>query len=210
MTQWRFDSRIAEIFVDHARQHIPGYERVINKSVDFLRRTLEPTDAIIDIGCATGHTLKKLSVAGFTNLHGVDNSASMLAHVPADLATLTCSNWLPMHPKYQAVIMNWTLHFVRDKVRYLRDIHTQLEPGGYLILSDKTYNQGTFLDLYHDYKRSQGVSDQEVAEKAAAVKDVMFIDDQSWYISTLADLGFCDITIIDADWCFTSFLARRS
>jgi tRNA (cmo5U34)-methyltransferase len=209
VTQWQFDSRIAEIFVSHARQHIPGYERVIDKSVDFLSYTLEPNDAIIDIGCATGHTLKRLSAAGFVNLHGVDNSASMLAHVPADLATLTCSDRLPTDTQYRAVIMNWTLHFVRDKIQYLQNIWTQLEPGGYLILSDKTHNQGVKLDLYHDYKRSRGVSDQEVVEKAQAVKNVMFVDSQQWYLDTLVKLGFQDITIIDADWCFTSFLAIK-
>lgn len=209
MIPWRFDSQVAETFVEHARQHIPGYERVIDKSVTLLRHAIKLDDAVIDIGCATGHTLKKLSTAGFTNLHGVDNSDSMLAHVPANLATLTCSNRLPVDTHYRVVIANWTLHFVQDKVSYLKDIHTQLEPGGYLILSEKTHNQGIMLDLYHDYKKSQGVSDQAIQEKALAIKDVMFINSQQWYLDTLTCLGFQDITVIDADWCFTTFLAVR-
>jgi tRNA (cmo5U34)-methyltransferase len=209
MNPWRFDSKVAETFVSHARQHIPGYERVIDKSVAFLSRTLDYNDAVIDIGCATGHTLKKLSSVGFTNLHGVDNSDSMMVHVPVGIARLTCSDRLPMDQTYHAAIMNWTLHFVRDKVVYLQDIFAQLESGGYLILSDKTYNQGTALNLYHDFKRSQGVSDQDITEKALAVKDVMFIDSQQWYQNALINTGFKDITIIDADWCFSTFLAVK-
>ena len=209
MNPWRFDSQVAETFVDHARQHIPGYERVIDKSVNLLRRTIDYNDAVIDIGCATGHTLKKLAEVGFTNLHGVDNSDSMLSRIPTNLATLTCSDRLPTNTQYRAVIANWTLHFVRDKISYLKDIYTQLEPGGYFILSEKTHNQGTMLDLYHDYKRSQGVSDQEIQNKAQAVRDVMFIDSQQWYLDTLSRTGFQDITVIDADWCFTTFLAVR-
>ena len=35
--QWKFDHDVASIFVDHARQHIPNYETVIDKSMIYTR-----------------------------------------------------------------------------------------------------------------------------------------------------------------------------
>jgi tRNA (cmo5U34)-methyltransferase len=207
---WRFDKKVAKTFVQHAQNHIPGYDRVIDKSVNFLKRRLNANDAIIDVGCATGETLKRLSQAGFNNLYGVDNSPDMLEQVPQHVARLLCDDRFPCQQKYQAVIMNWTLHFVSNKLQYLTDIWNSLDHKGILILSDKTQNKDVYLELYHDFKRSQGLSEQEIQNKTAQVQDVMHIDSQAWYLKTLTHIGFDDIIVIDADWCFTTFLAIKN
>ena len=204
---WRFDAKVAETFVDHARQHIPNYEKVIDKSVALCQHLLTPSSCIIDVGCATGHTLIKLQQAGFKNLVGVDASADMLSfcHSTADLI---CSSTLPQR-QYDAVLCNWTLHFVKDKVSYLKDVYQYLQPGGFLILSEKTSRDELPLNFYHQFKRQQGVSDHDINQKANSVKDIMQINQPAWYIDTLHAIGFDTTYIIDADWCFTSFLSIK-
>lgn len=50
--QWKFDGSVAETFYEHAKKHIPDYEKVIELCVDVARRRL-PSDAkILDVGSA--------------------------------------------------------------------------------------------------------------------------------------------------------------
>jgi tRNA (cmo5U34)-methyltransferase len=204
---WKFDKVVAETFVDHARQHIPNYDSIIEKTVDVCKHLLSPDQKIIDIGCATGQTLRQLQSAGFTNLVGVDASADMLALCDVD-AKLIYSETLPTDT-YSAVISNWTLHFIKNKEAYLADIYRSLDTGGFLFLTDKTSKDPLAIHFYHNYKRSNGVSEHEIQQKAESVESIMYINDPGWYLKTLADLGFKTVQIADANWCFTSFIAVK-
>lgn len=206
---WQFDDSVAEIFSKHARQHIPGYDRVLDKCTDICCNQLDKNAKIIDVGCAVGETLERLHQNGFQSLVGVDNSLSMLEKVRPGIAELHCSDSLP-EKNYDAVLMNWTLHFIEDKRQYLDSIYANLKNGGFVIISDKTYNEAPYLPLYHEYKVRQGVTIEEINEKAASLVGKMFINDQQWYRSALMASGFSDITVIDADWCFTTFLAWKT
>ena len=213
VSPWKFDSDVAVQFDQHARQHIPNYAEVIAESVNICKKFIKDTDSarIIDVGCAIGETIKKLHEGGFHNLVGVDSSLAMLEQAKLlTSATWVNNNNFPLaQGPYNAVLCNWTMHFIKDKITYLQDIYTGLVPGGFLILSDKTSNSGIDLKLYHDFKRRQGVSDLEIIEKAASVKDIMFINDVSWYQTQLANLGFVGIDIINSAPCFTTFLAIK-
>lgn len=204
---WRFDSKVAETFVDHARQHIPDYDRVINASVDVCQYMLSPESSIIDVGCATGETLRRLHAAGFTNLHGVDASHAMLQHCDPTIAQYYHSDRLPAK-KFDAVICNWTLHFVEDKLNYLMDMCNSINPGGVLLLSDKTSKDALPIHFYHNIKRQNGVSDADIQAKEAAVENVMFINKPEWYLNNLNNY-FGKVYVINANWCFTSFLCIK-
>jgi tRNA (cmo5U34)-methyltransferase len=110
---------------------------------------------------------------------------------------------------YHAIFCNWTLHFIQDKISYLKSMYQGLMPGGFMILSDKTCNSGIDLKLYHNFKRSQGVSEDEITNKAASVKDIMFINEPNWYLEQLKLIGFDQVSIINAAPCFTTFLAIK-
>jgi tRNA (cmo5U34)-methyltransferase len=201
---WKFDSKIANIFVEHAKQHIPNYNLVIDKCVDICKYYLKANSSIVDIGSATGETLRKLHTAGFTNLTGVESSADMLEVCDTSIARYIYSNIFPSEP-FDAVLCNWTLHFIEDKEKYLMDIHRNLNAGGVFILSEKTNLNPMSIKLYHEWKHRQGVSWSDIAAKEQAVKNIMYIQDLKWYIDTLDRIGFREIQIIDASWCFTTF-----
>lgn len=215
---WKFDSAAASNFVNHARHHIPGYDKVINKTVDVCKLLLTPFDErhkIIDIGCADGETIKHLYFSGFRNLVGVDSSKDMLTAARNkkinEISELIEQNTFPKETgPYKAAICNWTLHFIKDKVSYLTDIFDSLLPEGILIITDKTYNDGASIKLYHDFKKTQGLSEKEIKDKHNSLKNVMFIDPPTWYLDTLKKIGFSDISIIGAEYCFTSFLAIKN
>jgi tRNA (cmo5U34)-methyltransferase len=210
---WQFDSTVASIFDHHVRCHIPHYDSVVEKTCRILERNLDRDDPILEVGCSNGMTLQKILERGFCNLHGVDNSQAMIDSIPEPVSQkvkISCSSDFPESTYgYSAVICNWTLHFVPDKKSYLQKIYQNLRPGGWLILSEKTSLDHDLIEFYHLWKHDQGVSWQEISQKQQAIQDIMFVDPQTWYQDTLADLGF-DCRIIDADWVFTTFLCRKA
>jgi tRNA (cmo5U34)-methyltransferase len=211
--QWKFDQNIAKVFVKHAMQHIPDYYRVIDLSIKVCKKLINDplNNRIIDVGCATGETIDKLWAGGFCNLVGVDNSQAMLDQCQNKNAQYIIKDTFPIDTSnpYHAVLCNWTLHFVTDKKQYLSDIFHGLADNGFLVLTDKTVNDDVDLDLYHDIKKTNGVSDEEIDLKAKSVKNIMNIDDVDWYIKNLKDIGFSRVTIINAAPCFTTFLAIK-
>jgi tRNA (cmo5U34)-methyltransferase len=206
---WVFGSDVADIFQDHARKHIPDYDKVIRLCVDICMRKVNKDSRIIDIGCALGETVQQLSNNGFTNIVGVDSSKDMLDKiVNKDTIEYVLSDTLPKD-NYDVVLCNWTMHFISDKISYLRDIYNSLNTNGFLILTDKTCNSGLDLELYHDFKRNQGVSNKEIRDKAESIKNVMFIDTPQWYFDILNQLGFKNTSIINAVPCFTTFICYK-
>jgi trans-aconitate methyltransferase len=204
---WVFDEKVADDFPAHARGHIPHYDEVIGQSVEICQLYGHEA-SIIDVGVATGETIRSLYEAGFRNLAGVDSSRHMLAKCPQGHARLICSEQLPPGD-YDVVLMNWTLHFIRDKRAYLQAIWNQLRPGGTLVLSEKTSTDDYPKRLYHDFKRRQGVSEAEIRKKEAEIRSIMHINDVAWYLDTLASLGFREIYVANAYWCFTTFVAIK-
>jgi SAM-dependent methyltransferase len=204
---WEFNQEIAAKFVAHAKQHIPNYEEVINKSAKLCIEHCNDTSSIIDVGCATGETLNKLGYLGFFNLVGVDSSQAMLDQCRAP-AQLICSDRLPAG-EYDAVLCNWTLHFIKDKEQYLQDIYANMKDGAFLVLSEKTTTDPVPTHFYYEFKERQGVSKQEITEKEQSLQGVMYINDVAWYLDKLTATGFSKVYIIDANWCFTTFLCFK-
>lgn len=209
---WVFDSKVAETFDDYVRRHIPDYDKVIDLSIKICQKVFpdHTNTRVIDIGCAVGETIKRFYGYGFRNLVGVDSSPDMLDKIKhIGIAECICDTDFPSNiGPYHAVICNWTLHFIKEKKSYLEKIYQGLFPEGILILTDKMYNSGLDLDLYHDFKRANGVSEEEILIKSKSLRGVMFVDPPDWYAQTLREIGF-QVSIVHASPCFMTFLCRK-
>jgi SAM-dependent methyltransferase len=208
MTSWQFNSSVAIDFSNYARKHIPNYDEVIDMSIDVCQN-FSKNSKIVEIGCASGETITRLHLAGFTNILGIDNSSSMLDVCPKDVATYINSDNYPNITDVSVAIMNWTLHFVPNKAEYIKKIYQSLNSNGFLILSEKTNLNPTMISKYHNFKRKMNVSEVEILEKEQQIKDVMFIDDTYWYMDILKKVGFKEVYIINSSWCFNTFLSRK-
>lgn len=206
---WQFNQEIAKIFPIHARQHIPNYDQVIDLTVSICSENLDQHSNILEVGCAVGETLSRLHQKGFKNLYGVDSSLDMLRQCPLEIANYFHSYNLPNIVNYDAVICNWTLHFIENKIDYIQSIYENLNKDGFLIISDKTSIDKIAVKNYYKWKKSQGVSEEEINSKERSLKGVMFVDSPEWYLKTLKNIGFKNTFIINAHWCFTTFFCKK-
>jgi tRNA (cmo5U34)-methyltransferase len=205
---WKFDAEIKKIYNSHVQQHIPNYDKVIEKSLNVCKELCKPTDAIIDIGCANGVTLEKLHNLGFRNLYGVESSKDMIIGFDNTKAFIKISNTLPTN-QYKIILANWVLHFLEKKQHYIKDIYDNLAPGGVAIVSNKTSTDPLFLKFYHQFKLNQGVSEQDILKKSEQLKGIMFVESVDWYMFQFKFHNFSKIEIIDSDWCFTTFFLQK-
>jgi len=191
--------------------HIPNYEAVVQKCVDIAtaRFVDKAAPKIIDVGCATGYTLERFIDSGFSQVYGVDNSQAMLDHSRIK-ERLLLSDTLPTEPApYDLVLANWTLHFIEERERYLADIYDSLVGGGLLILTEKMDMGPLVYAQYLDFKRTQGVSEEEIVRKEAAIQGVLTTRPLKWYLETLDRLGFRNINTLDATHGFVSLVAHK-
>lgn len=208
---WRFNEAVAQRFDQEARAHIPNYELVVQKCVD-IATALYPDKAaarILDVGCATGYTLEQLLCAGFTNVYGVDNSQAMLDHSKV-AERLVLSDTVPAEfGPYDLVLANWTLHFIEAREEYLAGIFNSLNKGGTLVITEKMEMSPLVYGQYHHFKRTQGVSQDEVVRKEAAIQGVLTTRPLTWYLETLQKLGFKQTTVLDASYGFVTLVASK-
>lgn len=111
----------------------------------FLSDPLVPADRLskwADLGCGTGtFTLALASLlAPRSIIHAVDIDSSALSSIPDlhhDVTILkSAGNFLerPLPFQLDGVIMANSLHYVQDKVPFLKKLSTHLKPSGIVIL----------------------------------------------------------------------------
>jgi len=233
--KWEFDATVATRFQREARCHIPDYEEVIDDSIRLLEDELSDSlkkrsIKVVDVGCATGHTLVRLHERGFRNVHGVDISVPMIEKAREDLRlagfdqdnvklhvsvspTDFPSSLGAVDEELGAVFVNWTLQFVRladDRKHFLHNIAKAMKAGALLILTEKTVQDRLTKTAYYDFKKSMGVSEDEIAVKEARLKGVLEPFDVRWYLDALSECGFSDVSLFRAKYGFVTFTARRN
>ena len=208
--EWKFDAQVAKVFDGIARREIPDYLRVIALCIKVIGKGRLEQPKIIDVGSATGETLRQLHQAGYRKIYGVDNSADMLDR-SFDKATLIHSESFPQeYGPFDYVLNNWTLHFIREPMAYLESIEKSMAPGATLILSDKVTSSDCAHELYYDYKREKGVTEEEIEKKRKQIAGVLVTYPYTWYLNALNSLGFEEVEIINANTSFVTFMARKA
>lgn len=209
--QWSFDAKVAAAFDDIAQRQIPNYDLVISRCVELARASFahDLNARIIDVGSARGKTLSHLIDAGFTQAMGVEASPHMAA-VSVHRDRVIVSDKFPLdHGPFDMVIANWTLHFIHKREEYMRSVYAGMKPGGLFVFSDRTQASPAIYQRYLDFKRSRGVSEADIKAKEESLKGVLETRPLAWYLDTLHSIGFIGAEVIDAAWCFNTFLCRK-
>ena len=211
---FRFDASVASVFPDMINRSVPGYATVVGMTGTLAAQHARPGSRIYDLGCSWGASL--LSVArepacDRCALIGIDNSESMLEQASSHLAQFPEANRIELQhadvldtplDNASVVIMNYTLQFIpiEEREALLKRIREAMMPGDVLILSEKLTLPDPrlneyLIDLHHDFKRQQGYSDLEIAQKRQALEDVLVPETRESHVARLRAVGFsrCDV-----------------
>ena len=114
------------------------------------------------------------------------------------------------------VVLNLTLQFVDVSKRapLLKKIYDGLNPGGVLIISEKIHfddneNQEQITQLHLDFKRANGYSELEIANKRQAIENVLITENKKTHIDRLKQCGFKETSCYFQCLNFASFLSVK-
>lgn len=223
-----FDGAVVEVFDDMINRSVPGYASIVSLTGHLAARHAQPGTRLYELGCSTGASLfamrRRVQAEGCT-LVGVDNSAAMIEACQANLARAGGAAAIELHrgdlldtaiDNASVVVLNFTLQFVDPARRddMIARIYEGLVPGGVLVLSEKVCfddprQQALHTDMHHDFKRQQGYSELEIAQKRAAIEKVLLPETLATHKARLRGAGFDNAEVWFQCFNFLSLVALR-
>jgi tRNA (cmo5U34)-methyltransferase len=225
---FRFNKEVAQVFDDMVSRSIPFYEEIHRLIVDLTTRFYTGKGVVVDLGCSTGTTIDLLekhfiSLGKTISFIGVDTSEPMLLEAKKKCSEVRQVKFLNEDmtevdfSTAEIVILNYTLQFLKvdKRIQLLKKIYDALPSGGCLILSEKIKSpspsmESCITDLYYDFKRRNGYSDLEIAQKREALEDVLVPLSPKEQLTMLCDSGFEDSEMLFRWYNFASYLGVKS
>ena len=226
IADFRFDNEVVEVFDDMVRRSVPGYDSMIQMIGLIARMYGQDNTNYYDLGSSTGAI--SLAIA-LNNKHqkntffAIDNSEEMVIKCKQNLESkidnlqATCADINQIHIENASiVVLNLTLQFidVKDRSNLIKKIYEGLNPGGVLIISEKIHfedkeTQDQITNLHIDFKKENGYSELEIANKRQAIENVLITDTKAIHIERLKDSGFKDTSCFFQCLNFVSFLSVK-
>lgn len=226
-SDWKFDSEIVPVFDEHVRQSVPMYDEIHRLISDISAWFLEDDTNMYDIGTSTGEVIKNLLdryPKKNIQLIGVDNSPEMVEKAQErfserknvninhlDLIRDDCS-----FENACLITSVLTMQFIPQRYRQsiINNVYEGLNKGGCLILVEKVVGSNArfnemWVEMYHEMKLRNGLSEQHVFEKASAIRGVMRPYTLKENIEMLDKAGFKDVDTFFKWNNFVGFVAIK-
>ncbi|WP_185266588.1 carboxy-S-adenosyl-L-methionine synthase CmoA [Halopseudomonas xiamenensis] len=208
-----FDHNVARVFPDMIKRSIPGYPTIVENIGVIAAQYAQPNTLIYDLGCSLGaatQSMRRHLRSEGCRIIAVDNAEAMTQRcqeylsaqdsmieelVPASVVHGDILE-LELQP-CSVVVMNFTLQFIAPerRLKLLSSIRQALLPGGVLILSEKfrftePAVQHHLEQVHWAFKRANGYSDLEIAQKRSAIENIMLLDTPQAHLERLQAAGF--------------------
>jgi tRNA (cmo5U34)-methyltransferase len=186
-----FDRETARVFDDMLSRSVPFYAEIQRMIAEIASDFAADSTNIYDLGCSLCTTFLNLQqLDKQVTFIGLDASPDMLAQAEQNLAArhfsrpyqLLCQNLEQPFTLNNAsvVIVSLILQFLRPLCRepFIRTIIDGLNDTGCLILIEKVINPDNllnrlFIKYYYEYKKRNGYSELEIAQKREALENVL-------------------------------------
>jgi tRNA (cmo5U34)-methyltransferase len=225
--QFTFDSAVARVFPDMIRRSVPGYAETVAMSGVIAGEYARNNTNLYDLGCSLGavtlamrHGVK----ANNCKIIGIDSSSAMIEQAEhyialdegsVDVELLCADITVQAIENASVVALNYVLQFIAQHQRLdlLTQIAQGLNVGGALILSEKICfddEEQPLQDKLHlDFKRANGYSELEIAQKRSAIENVLIPETESAHVARLKQAGFSQVIRWYQCFNFVSYLAIK-
>jgi tRNA (cmo5U34)-methyltransferase len=225
---FRFDEQVVKVFPDMIARSVPGYELVVPMIGLLARRYAQDDSRIYDLGCSLGAASLAMARAVAqpgVEIIAVDNANAMIERLENLLQSDTGRT--PVRAQLgdileepvkdaSVVVLNFTLQFVERGRRQtlLQHIYDGMRADGALIISEKICfddvgEQADQTDWHHDFKRTQGYSELEIARKRNALEKVLVPDSEAAHLKRMLAAGFRNARRWFQCFSFASFIAFK-
>jgi tRNA (cmo5U34)-methyltransferase len=223
--QFEFDEDVASVFDDMLHRSVPFYDQMLELTTSFALNYLQDNDTVYDLGCSTASTLINIAKKSPVSLElcGVDNSSAMLERakhkanafglniefIEDDIFNISMKS-------SKVIISNYTLQFIRPLQRetLIKKIFNSLNEGGVFIFSEKVITEDKilnkqYIDAYYNFKKSQGYSEFEIAQKREALENVLIPYSYEENKNMILEAGFKHFDCIFKWVNFGTFIAIK-
>ena len=211
-----FNEDVVRVFPDMIKRSVPGYPTIVENIGVLASQFAQAHTTLYDLGASLGavtQALRRHVKADGCQVIAVDNSPAMVERcreylhaqdamfqellpvqvIEADILALD------LHPT-SLVTLNFTLQFIppERRLELLTRIRQALLPGGALILSEKLRFEDAaehelLTQLHVAFKRANGYSELEIAQKRSAIENVMKPDSLEQHRERLLAAGFSKV-----------------
>lgn len=222
--QFEFDEEVAAVFDDMLSRSVPFYEESQEMTRFFVLKALQNGGIMYDLGCSTASLLISIAKQNpDATLIGLDNSEAMLeqagkkAHAfNVDINLLNADILEHDYEKANVFVSNYTLQFIRPLVReeLVKKIADALKKEGVFIFSEKVISHHAklnkdLIEHYYDFKKKQGYSEFEIAQKREALENVLVPYSEEENIKMAKNAGFSHCEVVFRWANFATFIAIK-
>jgi len=223
--KFEFDEAVASVFDDMLSRSVPFYDEVRKLIIALILSEQEAGKKVLDLGSSTAKFLLSLhsKMEVELQLKGLDNSQAMLDRAEQKCAAfgadidLELADMLNYEYKNEDVIVaNYTLQFIRpmQRIELIKKLYRGLNGKGVFIFSEKVVFKDKkldkeLIDVYYDYKKEQGYSEYEIAQKREALENVLIPFTIEENIQMCREAGFNSVDTIFQWANFVTFVAKK-
>ena len=223
--KFEFDEAVASVFDDMLSRSVPFYDEVRKLVISLILAEQAEGKKVLDLGSSTAKFLldlhSKMDVK--MQLKGLDNSQAMLDRAEqkcqafgADIALELADMLEYSYSDEDVIVANYTLQFIRpmQRVELVKRLYEGLNDDGIFIFSEKVVFEDKkldkeLIDIYYDYKKEQGYSEYEIAQKREALENVLIPFTIKENIQMCKDAGFKNIETVFQWANFVTFIVKK-
>lgn len=223
--KFEFDEAVASVFDDMVSRSVPFYDEVRKLVISLILAEQVEGKKVLDLGSSTAKFLldlhSKMDVR--MQLKGLDNSQAMLDRAEqkchafgADIELEFVDMLSYDYANEDIIVANYTLQFIRpmQRVELIRKLYEGLKEDGIFIFSEKVVFEDKkldkdLIDTYYDYKKEQGYSEYEIAQKREALENILIPFTIKENIQMCKDAGFKQINTVFQWANFVTFLVKK-
>ena len=223
--KFEFDEAVASVFDDMLSRSVPFYDEVRKLVISLILSEQKEGLKVLDLGSSTAKFLldlhSKMDVT--MQLKGLDNSQAMLDRAEQKCQAFGANIELEFadmlryeYDQEDVIVANYTLQFIRpmQRVELIKKLYDGLNDDGIFIFSEKVVFEDKTLDkemidIYYDYKKEQGYSEYEIAQKREALENVLIPFTIEENIQMCKDAGFKSVDTIFQWSNFVTFVSKK-